>query len=259
MKNKYLSNNWKQINKVSSYWLFLNHNRHYLPVFWFLTGLMLVLGDTKLVVATAIALKLMQIFYQFGQFDWQTYQLKLSEIFTGVNRQLILGVGGGGLVAIFCYLSFSIWTELDNNWLALGIILQSVITTSGFGLLVWYLWKRQFFNTISVDPLFNNLILDLTAISSIKRLLTVNQLLKLWEQKKLTLEQIQQLEDYFYLMAKTENDPLILNKIKKCLAQFNNSYHQNLTVNQPLNLPSQPQKMSSIPKKYKINIDRIRV
>lgn len=259
MKNKYLSKNWKQINKISSYWLFLNHNRHYLPFFWFLTGLMLVLGDTKLLVATAIALKLMQIFYQFEQFDWQTYQLKLSEIFAGVNRQLILAVGGGGLVAIFCYLSFSIWTELDNNWLALGIILQGFITTSGFGLLVWYLWKRQFFKTVSVDPLFDDLIVNLTAISPVTRLLTINQLLQLWKKNQLSSEQIKQIHDYFYLMAKTENDPLIRNRIKEYLYQFDSKYYQELSLNQPLNLPSQPQKMSSIPKKYKINVDRIRV
>ncbi len=259
MKNDYLVINPKKIDKINKYWHLLTTNRHCHSVFWFLTGLMFVLGDTKLVLATGVAVGVMLTFYQSDKIDWQIYLFKLSQFLSGINRKLVLAVGGGGLVAIACYLILTIWSELENHWLATALILQGLMTTTGFSLVAWFLWKKQdYFSSTSSINRFDNLVINLTATSSFKRLFSINQLIELWEKDELTLKQIKQMEDYFHLMAKAETDPIILNKIEDTLFKFSSESKKSLNLNQPLNIPSQSKQTQPFTAKCQAKIDKIR-
>jgi hypothetical protein len=259
MNNDYLSINRQKIRTISKYWHLLTNDRHYHPVFWFLIGLMLVLGDTKLVLTTGLSVGIMLIFYQSDQVNWQIYLFKLSQFLSGINRKLILAVSSGGLMAIISYLILSIWSNLDNHWLATALILQGLITTTGLSLLTWYLWQQQNFTPLSSTNTFANLVINLTAVSPLKRLFSLNQLIELWEQEQLTFQQIRQLKDYFELMLKTETEPVILNKIEDTLCQFSAHSNQKLNLSQPLNLTSQPKQTDYQTVKYQTKVHKIGV
>jgi hypothetical protein len=234
MKNDYFFLNPRQVNRISKFWHLLTTNRHYYPVFWFTAGLMLVMGDSKLILATAIAISVMLTVYPSEQFNWKIYLQQLSQLLTGVNRQLTLAVGIGGLMAIASYSTLAIWAEIDNHWLATALITQGFVTTMGLGVVIWYLLKQKIFISSAVDS-FTDLVTNLTANSAIKRLLTINQLMQLWETQKLTPQQINDLQNYFYLMKKAETDQTILAKIEDSLAKL--LQQDKINYYQPLNIP----------------------
>jgi hypothetical protein len=241
MKNDHFFLNPRQINRITKSWHLLTTNQHYYPVFWFMAGLMLVMGDSKLIFATAIAISVMLAIYRSEQFNWKAYLRQFSQLLTGANRQLALAVVSGGIVAIASYSALAIWAEIDNHWLATVLITQGFVTTIGLGVVLYYLFKQKNLGFSSVKS-FADLVTSLTDNSGITRLLTINQLMQLWEKQKLTPQQISELQNYFYLMKKAETDQTILMKIEESLSRL--LQYEKFNSYQPLNIPSSKNKIT---------------
>ena len=259
MKNRRFVVSSSILNKLIRAWLLFPRNRKYQAISWFSGGLLLAIGEPKLVVTAIAAVTVMLTVYQSDKIDWKTWWLKLSWLITGINRKLFFAVGGGGLVAIASYLILTIWSELDNHWLATVIILQGVTTCTGLGVVIWYLLRQKSFNLESSVNSFDNLILHLTSSSSVQRFWTINQLINLRENNHLNPEQINQLKDYFLLMAKVERNAIVLKKIEDDLLRSFPSSTPEIDLSQPLNIPAHYQAKTSPIQQHQAKIQQIKV
>ena len=246
------------LNRLIRAWILFPRNRKYQTISWFIGGMLLAIGEPKLVVTTIIAVTVMLTIYQSDKIDWKTWWLRLSWLITGINRKLFFAVGGGGLVAIASYLMLTIWSELDNHWLATVIILQGVTTCTGLGVVIWYLLRQKSFNSTSPVNSFDNLIINLTSSSSVQRFWTINQLIKLRENNQLNPEQISQLKEYFLLMAQVEQDTIVLKKIEDVLLRSFPSSTPEIDLSQPLNIPAHYQVKTTPLEQHQAKIQQIK-
>ncbi|MGI0480607.1 hypothetical protein ACN4EE_07435 [Geminocystis sp. CENA526] len=211
----------------SQYWRCLNNRKTYL----FLLGLTLSLGDIKLIVATILFTGTMLVSYQSKSINWKRYYQYLHDILNSGNKQLILSVFSAGMLAISSYLVLNIWIEIDNKWLALGIIWQIIFSSIGLGFLGWKITQKNSKKSKKIALTFSELIHELNAKSPLQRLWAINQIIKLWENYQLTEEEIRQAQEYFSILKHLETENIIINKLDKIILKMNDKSLK------PLNFP----------------------
>lgn len=212
----------------TKYWRCLNNRKTYL----FLLGLTLSIGDIKLILATSIFTGTMIISYQLKSIPWKRYYQYLQDILTSENRQLILSVSSAGILAISSYLILNIWMEIDNKWLALGIIWQIIFSSIGLGFLGWKMMQTKPKKSRKIALTFSELIQELNAESPLQRLWGINEIIKLWENNQLTQEEIRQAQEYFSILKHLETENIIINKLDKIIVKMSEKSLQ------PLNFPN---------------------
>ncbi len=205
----------------------LNNRKIYL----FILGLTLSIGDIKLILATSIFAGTMLFSYQIKNGSWRKYNQYLTELLTSQNKQLILSVTTAGTLAITSYIILNIWAEIDNKWLALGIILQTMFSTAGIGFISHKLWGKKPAEDEQYFLSFAEFINQLNADSPLQRLWSINQIMDLWHNNQLTSSQINQVKEYFILLKDIEIESIIINKLNKSLQKISS------TSLQPLNFP----------------------
>ncbi|BAQ66431.1 hypothetical protein GM3709_3196 [Geminocystis sp. NIES-3709] len=187
-------------------------------------------GDLKLILATSIFTGTMLVTYQYKNIPWKNYYKYLTDILTPQNKQLILSISTAGILAISSYLILNIWTEIDNKWLALGIIWQVIFSTIGLGFLGWKTLQKPQKNSQVFT--FSDLIKQLNTDSPLEKLWAINEIIKLWENNQLTQEEIRQTKEYFSLLRELETEIIIVNKINRSLEKI------SLKEMQPVNFPT---------------------
>lgn len=229
----------------NKYFRCLNNRQVYL----FILGLTLSVGDIKLILATSIFAGTMLLSHQTKIIPWRNYNQYLTRLLTSQNKQLILSVTTAGTLAIISYIILNIWTEIDNKWLALGIIWQTIFSTAGIGFFGYKLWQKKPIKDQQYLSSFTELINQLNADSSLQRLSSINQIMELWDNNKLTTVQINQVEEYFILLKDLEIEPIIINKIDKSLQKISS------TKIKPLNFPNKVNRQINIKKKKSMMIN----
>ncbi|MBL1208648.1 hypothetical protein [Geminocystis sp. GBBB08] len=209
----------------------LNNRRLYL----FLLGLTLSVGDLKLILATSIFAGTLLATYQVKYLSWKSYNQYLIRFFTPQNKPLIFSVTSAGTLAIASYIILNIWTEIDNKWLALGIIWQTVFFTVGVGFMSYKLWKKNTIKNKQYSPSFAELIHQLNADTSLQRLHSINQIMELWSNNQLTFSQINEVTEYFILLKDLEIEPIIINKLDKNLQKISSNSVQPLNLSLKVN------------------------
>lgn len=212
----------------NKYFRCLNNRQVYL----FILGLTLSVGDIKLILATSIFAGTMLLSYQTKNIPWRNYNQYLIRLLTSQNKHLILSVTTAGTLAIASYIMLNIWTEIDNKWLALGIIWQTIFSTAGIGFFGYKLWQKKPLKDQQYLSSFSELINQLNADSSLRRLWSLNQIMELWHNNQLTIVQINQVKEYFILLKDLEIEPIIINKIDQSLQEISSREIK------PLNLPN---------------------
>jgi len=209
----------KNIVLNNTYWRVLNHKKTYL----FILGLTLSVGDLKLILATSIFTGTMFVAYKFKSISWRAYFKFLSEIFTPENRKLIFSISTAGILALSSYLILNIWTEIDNKWLALGIIWQIIFSTIGLSFLSWKIWQKPSTKSTQRILFYNlsELITQLNAECPLKRLATINDIFRLWKSHQLNDNEIEEIIEYFSLLKQIENEPIIINKLNNIVEKMN--------------------------------------
>ncbi len=210
----------------SKYLRCLNTRKTYL----FLLGLTLTVGDIKLILATGIFTGTILFTYRVKNIKWRNYYKYFKDILTPQNKQLILSVSGAGILAISSYLILNIWTEIDNKWLAFGIIWQIIFSSIGLGFLGWKLNQKSSPKIPNLSK-FADLIKELNANSPLQRLWAINEIIKLWENNQLTSEEMRQTQEYFSLLRDLETEIIIINKLNNILEKI------SAKEMQPLNFP----------------------
>ncbi len=175
------------------------------------TTLMLA-WNPKLVGATLIGIGLMRFVYWGQTTNWQSRWLYWYQFFNSSQGKLAIAVVAGGLGTISSYMALYIWSNAENQWLATGLILQGFGTFLILGLLGWQMFdlprKKQ-------GNQYQEWVSQLSDVNDLKRLMAVENLSDLLQQKKLTPTQNQQLSNYFHLMLNQEKNTIIRQAILK--------------------------------------------
>lgn len=204
----------------------LNNRKFY----FFLLGLTLSVGDIKLILATSIFAGTMLFSYQIKTISWKNYNQYITKILTPQNKQLIFSVTIAGTLAFASYIILNIWTEIDNKWLAFGIIWQTIFSTAGIGFLSYKLSQKKTIKKQEYLSQFHQLINELNADSPLQRLWSINQIIELWQNNQLTVSQINQAQEYFMLLKELEIEPIIINKLNDSLQQISSTEIKPLNI-----------------------------
>lgn len=202
----------KQINP--SY----RHNQYIRQLTLFFGTLILILGNSKLLLATLSGIGIMFLIYRWDELNWQQYWIQYIKILKGSQKRFTLAVASGGVIAVTTYMVAEIWTETENTWLATSAILQGLFTVITLGLLSWQFYHQKSYHQESETEYF---LKNLTAKSSLKRLIAVRYFANLINEKSLTVIEKNQIEEYFLLMLKIESEPTIKEVLQESLLFIN--------------------------------------
>ena len=226
--------------------------RRWRKTFWrlglFFGTLVLLVGNWKLLLATSAGVGIMFSVYQWPEGNWQQYWqlywLQCRKLLHSSNGKFTVAVGSGGIVAVTTYMGAAIWADMENRWLAAGMILQGLISVTTLGLLGWQIFSQQF-NQDEVK--FEELLMELTATSPLKRLMAVRHLSDLVQEHSLNSREKEQLEEYFQLMLKVESEPMIRQVLQEILLLWHSepslSTIEHPSNHQPLKIPLNYQKL----------------
>ncbi|WP_150109047.1 ATP synthase subunit I [Stanieria cyanosphaera] len=171
----------------------------------------------KLLLATVGGMGLMLLAYSLQTNHWQQSWFKWQRFLTGSQGKLAIAVGTGGIGAFTTYLATSIWADTENRWLATGLILQGLGTFITVGLLIWQISSHRAIATITK---FEQLLADLTASDSLKRLIAIHRLTRLARHHRLSSAEESQLKEYFCLMLSQSEDMTIKQALLDSLEQL---------------------------------------
>ncbi|MGK7884282.1 MAG: hypothetical protein AB4057_06575 [Crocosphaera sp.] len=169
--------------------------------------------DPKLVGATLTGMGLMGVIYWVQTGKWQSRWICFYEFSQTLPGKLAIAVIGGGFGAISSYIALDIWSNAQNRWLATGLILQGLGTFVTLGLLSWQLLsiprKKQ-------ENQYQEWVSQLTDVNVLKRLIAVENLSNLIENKQLTPIQVKQIRAYFRLMLNQETEIMVSQAVLQC-------------------------------------------
>jgi hypothetical protein len=158
------------------FWHKLTFLRHPNTLRWLL-GLTIVTTwgywNGKLLLSSAAGLAMMVLVYRMQQWDWQVRWSEFWRSSIGSNRQLTLAVGSGALATVSVYMSVSIWVDLENHWIASGIILQNLGLAVVIGLLVWLVISHR---ATQQQAYLEGMLTNLTDPEPLKRLIAVREI-----------------------------------------------------------------------------------
>lgn len=158
------------------FWHKLTFLRHPNTLRWLL-GLTIVTTwgnmNGKLLLSCAAGVGMMVLVYRMQQWDWQVRWSEFWRSSIGSNRQLTLAVGSGALATVSVYISVSIWVDLENHWIASGLILQNLGLGVVIGLLVWLVISHR---TSQQQAYLEGMLANLTDAEPLKRLIAVREI-----------------------------------------------------------------------------------
>ncbi len=196
--------------------LFLTQKQQRKMVIWWLgsTGTTLMLGwNWQLVCATLTGISVMGLLYTIQTGYWRDRWLYWRKFFESSQGKLAIAVIAGGFGAISSYIALDIWSNAQNRWLASGLILQGLGTFVTLALLSWQLFsiprKKQ-------ENQYQEWVSQLTDVNVLKRLIAVENLFNLIEEKQLTPIQAKQVREYFRLMLKQETEIRSIQVVLEC-------------------------------------------
>ncbi len=181
----------------------------------------LLLWNAKLVFSTGAGMGTMVLMYLFQDAQWRQEKLpKITEqVQTQVdrlNRPFLWTTIGGGSAAFLSYLAISAWTEMDNHWLATGILLQGLMISGLLGVALRRVWgETPTPESLASEMEVSHWVGTLSHGDPIQRLLAVRQLTKTAHSAPL----IQQKEilEYFQLMVSREPEELVREAVWQAL------------------------------------------
>lgn len=198
----------------------VNRRKKYPPyldkkLYYFLLGLAVTAGEKDLVCSSLVFIATLLL---SARIKWPTLLGKINktkEFFQSENGELVASVIVAGLLSLITYFSLNIWSETNNKWLALGLILQLFLAGGGF-FVSFNKWLGR-----GKELGLEEILYDLTRESNLRRLWAVNQIIIMLEKKELNEKQMEEIREYLLLLKDTENEPIIIKKIEHCLRIVN--------------------------------------
>ncbi|MGB5897716.1 MAG: hypothetical protein WBG66_05920 [Geitlerinemataceae cyanobacterium] len=178
----------------------------------------LLLWDWKLLVSIGAGSVVLGVAYAMQQWDWGGFQDVVRQFFASPNRPLAVAVASGGLSALAIYVAASIWTTVDNPWIAALAIVQGMATMAILAILLGQnlsgLLKSEE-NTNLYDKLDG-----LTDADPLKRLIAVRQILRWVKNRKIEKTDRRTVDEAFRLMLQSETESIVLEAVLEGLQEL---------------------------------------
>ncbi|MDJ0688494.1 MAG: ATP synthase subunit I [Xenococcaceae cyanobacterium MO_188.B32] len=202
-----------------------------------LLGLVFVwIWNWKLLLATVTGIGFMVLVYWLQSKNWLDLWSRWQHFLSNSNRQLIVAVSSGSITALGIYIAACIWTESENQWLAMGIILQTFASLITLALLVWHLWSNNRLRQNETE--LNRLLADLTHKDSLRKIIAIRQLTRLFKNGNLPQDYNVQLVEYYCLMLSQFQEIAVKEALLDSLESLGVEKFIN-KKNQPLQIPIQ--------------------
>jgi hypothetical protein len=193
------------------------------------TLLILWAWNWQLVLATATGVGLMMGVYHLQGKNWRSLWQQWRFFISGDSGKLTLAVACGGFGTLASYLAVSMWTNIENRWLALGSILQGFGTIVTLILLGWHFLEHH---NQTESKNFDRWLEKLTSTDPLMRLIAVRSL----SDMELSPTRREHRQEYFrYLLTRETNSG-----VRSAL--LDNFPSQESTKPQPLQMPLQVKK-----------------
>ncbi|HIK38898.1 MAG: hypothetical protein NZ901_09340 [Geminocystis sp.] len=184
-------------------------------LYYFLLGLAVTAGDFDLVCSSFVFIATLLLSARMKWFLLLKNIYRTREFLQSENGSLVASVIVAGLLSLITYSALNIWSETDNKWLALGVILQLLL--AGGGIFVSFnRWLEK-----EKESELGEILYDLTGESNLRRLWAMNQILLMVDRGRLNEKQIEEIREYLLLLKEAENEPIIIKKIEHCLRIIN--------------------------------------
>lgn len=196
-------------------------------------GVLMLPGNERLLLTTLAGIGVMLLVYRLQLGIWKNYLLDCQRFLKTPSGRLAVSVSCGAIAFFGTYLAISIWNDSPNPWLATGLILEGFVTLLTLVLLVWYLFTHL---AKSDEAKFEQLLVQLTDNSPLRRLIAVRQLSQLGNHSNLDRSYSLQLQEYFRLMLTVEQEPIVRETVIKSLESY--SEKREITpAQQVVNIP----------------------
>jgi hypothetical protein len=176
-------------------------------IFGFLTIVVTMLfWNWKLLLALAVGILVMLVAYSIPKWNWQLSWLEIRRFLNSANSRLALAVTSGGIATVISYIAAEIWVDSPSHWLAVATIVQGVGTLLTLVLLVWQIFSLQ---GNREEEYFEQLLNNLTATDSLKRLIAVRQLAKFSTRKQVNPSVQKEVVECLGLLLSREEEAVI--------------------------------------------------
>ncbi len=187
---------------------------------WALAGVGLITWqswDGVLLISTAAGIGVMLLAWPLQQWNWQASLSSLHRLFSRTPQPFMIAVVSGGGATLLTYVTISVWTHLENPWLAGCLIAQMLGVVAVAALL---LSQRIHQKTAQTQTHVNQMLADLSQETPVQRLIAVRQLTQFFtssearairsnsQSQPLGLTR-NQLAECFSLMLNKETEPTI--------------------------------------------------
>ena len=165
-------------------------------------------SEWRLLLATGFGVGSVKLIFWLLTHREKLQALNWRQSLHSPQTQLLLAGVSGGLVALGTYLATMVWSEVNNPWIASGIILQGLGSLSMVGLLVWQLGKYSSPRSYAVDGSeFDHCLHSLANGDRLQKLVALRQLSKLSQAPRLSRQEQADLWDYLQVFIEIEDDP----------------------------------------------------
>ena len=165
-------------------------------------------SEWRLLLATGLGVGSVKIIFWLLTHRDQLEKLNWRQSLPTPQAQLLMAGGSGGLVALGTYVATMVWSEVNNPWIASGVILQGLGSLATVGLLVWYTSKpapsRAYLAMVSE---FDQGLQALAHGDRLQKLVALRQLGKLSQTQRLSRQEQADLWDYLQVFIEIEDDP----------------------------------------------------
>lgn len=180
-------------------------------IYFFLLGLTASVGDKDIVIFTIVFILTITLSYRFKYQYFYNYLQKLISYLTPEYRKLFYSIIIAGGFSLSSYLILNIWRELENKWLALGIISQILLSGAGFIFLTGVYLKNK--NSNQDKNILEEIVNKLDSPSPLQRLWAINQIISQWHNQRFTMQEYEEIQDYLVILRDLETETIIINKI----------------------------------------------
>jgi hypothetical protein len=198
-------------------------------------ALSLIIWNWQLVLALTIGAIALTTVYLAQQGQWKLPSFNWRE-WQGENRSLTLAIATGTIATLSTYITTHIWLEVDQSWLAIGILLQGFGTLSILCFLTYQTLGRSA-ETVNPDRLA-----QLSDSDPLKRLIAVRQLTQQAQQNTASLSAVH-IADCFRLMLNRETEPSVCSALFDSLQTLGQGRQLNAAARQSVTIAAQRQKV----------------
>ncbi|MFE4105706.1 hypothetical protein [Almyronema epifaneia] len=211
-----------------------------------LTGFVLATSNWRLLAAMSVGIGSIRLInWLADEAHWQLFEQSCEKLWLQLKQPTVMTAASGLAMSIAAYGVLSLWSAVDNPWLALGLLTPTGLSLATLALLLWQFKASAVHTSPESDP--HQLLAQLTHSDPLRRLVAIQRLIY-WldptssQQTPYDLERStamrSQIIDCFRVLLVQESDPIVRNTLRAGLQATSATLPQLSQGAPPLQLES---------------------